>query len=104
MDWNNGPLINADYHRLRLSIFYLLSSIYTLSYSFLSILYLSISYSSLVSPLFINPHPAIVPGRQNTVWGGHGAPDGDPPPPHDGILPAMPLFLRPELGICFTKG
>jgi hypothetical protein len=85
-------------------IFYILSLIYLpitylLTYLLYTITYSSISYSSLISHIFIPPQSGIVPGRQNTVMRRHCAPEGEAQPPHDGILPAMPLFLRPELGI-----
>jgi hypothetical protein len=34
----------------------------------------------------------------------HCAPEGEAQPPHDGILPAMPLLFRPEWGKASRRG
>jgi hypothetical protein len=70
-----------------------------LSLIFLSLLFISyllllfLIYYLYIYLLFIPPQSGIVPGRQNTVMRRHCAPAGEAQPPHDGILPAMPLIF-----------
>jgi hypothetical protein len=76
------PYISISY-----LLYYLLSSLYTISLIHLSLSiysYLSI----LIHHLFVSPPSGIVPGRQNTVMRRHCAPEGEAQPPHDSILPA----------------
>ncbi|MDR1149124.1 MAG: hypothetical protein LBK66_10890, partial [Spirochaetaceae bacterium] len=61
-----------------------------------TIIFYILSYLSFIHLLFTSPQSGIVPGRQNTVMRRHCAPEGEAQPPHDGILPAMPLIPRPE--------
>jgi hypothetical protein len=65
-------------------------AIYRSIYSYLSFIFLAVRRPALRVHAWAHDYllSGIVPGRQKTVMRRHCAPEGEAPPPHDGILPA----------------